>query len=69
MHQTGTYVSLSRAKLGPEPEPRVRTIQTVRHDPSGTRYVGVCDCGWRSGPRRARLVAWEALDAHTCHRS
>lgn len=64
MAQTEGYVSLSRSKLGPEPDPIPVAAHGVRYvERDGNRYKAFCRCGW-SKRRKSASVAREALAAH-----
>lgn len=64
MALTGTYVNMSRSRLGPETEPALPTHRVRMVQSDKARFRGLCWCGWQSGRRRSASLAREALDAH-----
>jgi len=60
MEATGTYVSLSRSKLGPEPETQHALRYVVAE---GSRSRAFCTCGW-SKKRATPWIARQAVEAH-----
>lgn len=59
--QTGTFVSISRSKLGPAPDVQHRPLAVAYVD---GKHVASCECGWVSGRRHTRDIAVDSLVAH-----